>query len=51
MSYWHEIYRLTNPAATFDAHRVAVDVAWCAGFSAVFLAIGAIVFRRRDITA
>jgi ABC-2 type transport system permease protein len=51
MSYWHELYRLTNPNVTFDSSRFASDVLWCAGFAAVFLAIGAIVFRRRDITA
>lgn len=51
MGFWQQLYRLTNPAVHFDTHRFVTDIIWCAGFSAVFLAIGAIVFRRRDIAA
>jgi ABC-2 type transport system permease protein len=51
MGYWQQLYKLTHPSAVFDSTKFVTDLVWCVGFSAVFLAIGAIVFRRRDITA
>ena len=50
MGFWQELYRLTHPSVAFDAGRFVTDIAWCVVTSGVFLAVGAIAFRRRDIT-
>jgi ABC-type transport system involved in multi-copper enzyme maturation permease subunit len=51
MGFWQQLYRVTHPTAVFDTTGFVTDIVWCLGFSVVFLAIGAVVFRRRDITA
>jgi ABC-2 type transport system permease protein len=51
MRFWQQIYVLSHPTDRFDVAQFVTDIAWCLGFSAVFLAVGAIVFRMRDITA
>lgn len=52
MNFWHELYRLWEPAPTgFDAARFWADVAWCGGFVVVFLGAGLWWFRRKDVTS
>ena len=51
MNFWHELYRLWRPGGGFDAARFWGDVAWCGGFTAVFLAVGLYAFTRRDVTS
>jgi ABC-2 type transport system permease protein len=51
MGFWQQLYRVTHPTAVFDTTGFVTDIVWCLSFSVVFLAIGAVVFRRRDITA
>jgi ABC-2 type transport system permease protein len=51
MNFWHEPYRLFHPdPGVFDAARFWSDLAWCGGYSVLFLTIGMVVFSRRDIT-
>jgi len=51
MSFWYEVFRIGHPTIAVDTHRILVDLAYCGGFSLVCLVIGALVFRRRDVTA
>jgi ABC-2 type transport system permease protein len=51
MNFWHELYRLSHPFGGFDAERFWTQLAWCAGYGGVFLTIGLVVFRRKDITS
>lgn len=51
MAFWQKIYVVTHPTVAFDRRQFLSDVLWCAGFSAIFLVIGAIVIRRRDVSA
>jgi len=51
MSFWHELYRLWDPAGAFDPGRIAVDVAWCVGFCVLFLGVGLWWFTRKDVTS
>lgn len=52
MNFWHEIYRLWEPAPSgFDAARFWTDVAWCGGFVVVFLGAGLWWFRSKDVTS
>lgn len=52
MSYWLELYRLWDPVSgTFDAGRIAGDVAWCIGFYVLFLGTGLWWFTRKDVTS
>lgn len=50
MNFWHEPYRLFHPdSSVFDAGRFWSDLAWCSGYSLLFLGVGMAVFCRRDI--
>ncbi|MBP6629115.1 MAG: ABC transporter permease [Kofleriaceae bacterium] len=51
MNFWHELYRLAHPRMGPDVDRIVTDLAWCGGLTVVFLVVGMVVFRRRDITA
>lgn len=51
MGFWQQIYKATHPVAHVNRRVFFVDLGWCLGLSLVCLVIGAIVFRRRDITA
>ena len=52
MTFWHELYRLWHPdPSVFDSQRFWTDVAWLAGYTVLFLAIGFVRFTRKDITS
>jgi len=52
MNFWHELSHLWHPdPSRFDAARFWADTAWCVGYITLFLAIGLIVFSRKDIRA
>lgn len=52
MNFWHELYRLWEPAPTgFDPARFWTDVAWCGGFVVAFLGAGLWWFHRKDVTS
>lgn len=52
MSYWHELQHLFHPdPSRLDVGRLWNDFAWCSGYTLLFLAVGLIVFARRDVTA
>lgn len=51
MNFWQEIYRLWDPVAgTFDQTRFWTDLAWCGGFTLVFLGVGLWRLTSKDIT-
>jgi len=50
MNFWHELTHLFHPDPDrFDAARFWTDAAWCFGYIGLFLAIGLIVFSRKDV--
>jgi ABC-2 type transport system permease protein len=52
MSWWQEVYKFWDPATgTVDADKFWVDIAWCGGFTAVFLGVGLWWLSRKDITS
>lgn len=52
MSFWHELYWLFHDdPSRFDAHRFWSDIRWCTMYTVVFLAVGLVVFARKDVTS
>ena len=52
MNFWHEVFRWFRPGdSRVDYHRLARDAGWSLGLTALFLVVGLIVFRRRDLTS
>ncbi len=50
MNFWHELYRFWDPVAgTFDETRFWSDVAYCGGFTVLFLGIGLWWLGRKDV--
>ncbi|HVV84616.1 MAG TPA: ABC transporter permease [Kofleriaceae bacterium] len=52
MNFWHEVFRWYHPYG----HRVAWaqlarDLGWSFGLTALFLVVGLVAFRRRDLTS
>ena len=49
-SFWHEAYWLfADNSEHFDTGRLVSDLKWCAMYTVIFLAVGLVVFLRRDI--
>lgn len=52
MNFWHEVFRWFRPGASrVDYDRLIRDVGWSLGLTVLFLVVGLIVFRRRDLTS
>lgn len=52
MNFWHEAFRWFHPGGDrVDYDRLARDVGWSVGLTVLFLAVGLITFRRRDLTS
>ena len=51
MNFWHEVYRLAHPRFGPDLGRLGTDLIWCGAMTIVFLVVGMVAFRTRDITA
>ena len=52
MNFWHEAFRWFHPDGDHVAYdRLARDLGWSLGLTALFLVIGLVVFRRRDLTS
>lgn len=50
MGFWHELYDwFHQDPSRFNGYRFWTDVTWCTAYSVVFLAVGLIVFMRKDI--
>lgn len=52
MNFWHEAFRLFHPLGSrVSADRLVTDLVWTFGLTAIFLAVGLVAFRRRDLTS
>lgn len=52
MNFWHETFRWFHPDGDRVAYaRLARDLTWSLGLTALFFVVGLIIFRRRDLTS
>lgn len=52
MNFWHEVFRWFHPGGSrVDTDRLITDLGWSVGLTLLFLGVGLVVFRRRDLTS
>lgn len=52
MNFWHESFRWFHPSGDHVAYaRLARDLTWSLGLTALFITVGLVTFRRRDLTS